>query len=136
MWSHYAEDHKGLCIEFDRNESNGLGDKSKTRKVNYTKNYPTLNAKALLDAKDTENSLMRVLYTKSEFWSYEQEWRMFSSKGNKTNSVPGKIKSITFGVKASDMNIDIIKQLISDKEVNLYRAVLKESEFGIKLEKI
>jgi len=136
MWSHYSEDHKGLCIEFERNASNELGNKDKTTKVNYTKNYPSLSSKTLLSRKDTESALMRVLYTKSECWSYEKEWRMFMPKGNKVYSIPGQIKSITFGARASTMDIDIVKQLITSKNIDLYKAVLKESEFGIKLEKI
>ena len=135
MWSHYAEDHKGICIEFERNEVNGLGDSGKTKKVNYTKNYPSLSSKTLLSKKDTESSLMRVLYTKSESWSYEQEWRMLIPQGNTVYAVPGKVKSIIFGARASNMDIDIIEQLIKNKNVVLNKAVLKESEFGIKLEK-
>jgi hypothetical protein len=136
MWSHYAEDHKGICIEFERNEVNGLGDSGKTKKVNYTKNYPSLSSKTLLSKKDTESSLMRVLYTKSESWGYEQEWRMFMPKGNTVYSVPGRVKSIIFGARASNMDIDTIEKLIKNKNVVLKKAVLKESEFGIKLEKL
>lgn len=136
MWSHYAADHKGLCIEFERTESNYLGDKTKTKKVNYTKSYPSLSAKALLNKKDISNSLMRVLYTKSECWAYEKEWRMFMAQGNKVYPIPGKIKSITFGVRASDMDIDIVKKLIVGRNITLNKAVLKDNEFGIKLEKI
>jgi len=136
MWSHYSEDHKGLCIEFERNAENELGDKEKTRKVNYTKNYPSLSSKSLLSKKDTEKNLMRVLYTKSKHWSYEKEWRMFTPNGSMSYPIPGKIKSITFGVRTSNIDIDVIKQLVSGKSINLYKAVLKENEFGIKLEKI
>jgi hypothetical protein len=133
MWSHYSENHKGLCIEFERNESNELGDKTKTKNVNYTKNYPSLSPKALLSTEDIESSLIRVLYTKSEHWSYEKEWRMFVPKGNKVYPIPGIIKSVTFGVRASDMDIDIVRQLLTGKDVVLYKALLKENEFGIKL---
>ena len=60
---------------------------------------------------------------------------MFMPGGNRVYPIPGRIRSITFGARTSNMDIDIIKQLINGKNVSLYKAVLKESEFGIKLEK-
>jgi len=132
MWSHYAENHKGLCIGFERNKSNELGDNNKTRKVNYTKNYPSLNVKILMNEVDITNNLMRVLYTKSKLWDYEGEWRMFTPIGNKAYPLPGKIKSITFGSRTPSMDIDIIKKLINGTDIKLYQASLKENLFGIK----
>ena len=117
MWSHYADDHKGVCIELERSEDNELGNIDTTRKVVYTKNYPSLNSKALLTSTDTESSLKRVLYTKSEHWSYEQEWRIFKPTGGIVYPVPGKIKSITIGVRASNMDIEIIKKLINGSDI-------------------
>ena len=136
MWSHYADEHKGICIELERSEGNELGNIKITRKVIYTKNYPSLNSKVLLTATKTESSLKRVLYTKSEHWTYEQEWRTFKPIGGKVYPIPGKIKSITFGVRSSDMDIEIIKKLINGCNILLYKALLKENEFGIKLKKI
>ncbi|MCG9720391.1 DUF2971 domain-containing protein [Shewanella sp. Isolate7] len=135
MWSHYADDHKGVCIELERTDSNELGDPKATRKVAYTKSYPSMNVKSLLSKDGHDNSLMRVLYTKSEHWSYEREWRNFQSDGGKVYPIPGKILSITFGARASEMDIDIVKKLVGNS-IPLFHAQLKENEFGIKLKKI
>lgn len=135
MWSHYADDHKGVCIEFERNDSNELGNLKVTRKVAYTKNYPSMNVKSLLSKDGHEKSLMRVLYTKSEHWNYEREWRNFQADGGKVYPIPGEILSITFGARASELDIDIIKKLVGHS-IPLYQAQLKENEFGIKLKKI
>ena len=40
MWSHYADHHKGFCVQFMRNEKNQLGDIEMTRPVNYSCKYP------------------------------------------------------------------------------------------------
>lgn len=135
MWSHYADDHKGVCIEFERTETNELGDPKATRKVAYTKSYPSMSVKSLLSKNGHHNSLMRVLYTKSEHWSYEKEWRNFQFTGGKVYPIPGKILSITFGARASEMDIDIVKKLVGHS-IPLYQAQLKENEFGIKVKKI
>lgn len=136
MWSHYADDHKGVCIELDRHENNDLGNGDVTRKVVYTKSYPSLSSKSLLSEADVSSSLQRVLYTKSEHWAYENEWRTFKPSGGKVYPLPGKIKSITFGVRASDMDIEIVKKLITGSDTKLYQAQLKQGEFGIKFAKI
>jgi len=135
MWSHYADDHKGVCIEFERTESNELGDPKVTRKVAYTKNYPSMSVKSLLSEDSYHNSLMRVLYTKSEQWSYEKEWRNFQSTGGEVYPIPGRVLSITFGVRSTKIDIDIVKKLVGPS-IPLYQAHLKENEFGIKVKKI
>lgn len=136
MWSHYADDHKGICIELERHENNALGNVDVTRKVVYTKNYPSLSSKSLLSDADISSSLQRVLYTKSEHWAYENEWRTFKPSGGKVYPLPGKIKSITFGVRASNMDIEIVRKLIKGSDIKLYQAQLKQGEFGIKFSKI
>jgi len=40
MWSHYADYHKGFCIEFKRSPDNPLGS---TQPVEYVKEYPCFN---------------------------------------------------------------------------------------------
>ena len=73
MWGHYADGGRGFLIEFDpthswfhamRNPDDGFNELTKVEYV------PTRPARNLLDVKD------EVLYTKSESWAYEQEWRM------------------------------------------------------------
>lgn len=136
MWSHYADNHKGICIELDRNENNELGNPEVTSKVKYTQSYPSLNSKILLDSDKFNSSLQRVLYTKSKQWEYEKEWRTFKQQGGIVYPLPGKIKSITFGIRSSQMDIEIVKKLIIGTEIMLFQAELKLGEFGIKFKKI
>jgi Protein of unknown function (DUF2971) len=76
MWGHYADGGRGFLIEFDarsywfhamRNPDDGFNE---ITKVEYVSVRP---AKNLLDIKD------EVLYTKSDSWRYEQEWRIVRS---------------------------------------------------------
>lgn len=136
MWSHYADNHKGICIELERSENNALGDHEKTDKVKYTQRYPSLSSNILLDNEKFNSSLKRVLYTKSKQWEYEKEWRTVKPQGGKTYSLPGDVKSITFGARSSQMDIEIVKKLIVGTDIKLFQAELKQNEFGIKLIKI
>jgi hypothetical protein len=71
MWSHYADKHRGLCLEFgtDSEEFNGA------YKVEYCDKYPLFNL--------TDNSLehnLLPLVTKAGVWSYEYEYRVITEE--------------------------------------------------------
>lgn len=63
QWAHYADNHKGLCLGFEI-------PKSYVEEVSYVANR--LN-KSILNAPEKHNKL---LTTKFNHWSYEQEYRM------------------------------------------------------------
>jgi hypothetical protein len=89
MWSHYADHHRGFCVEYDTSREN-----IKNREeiicslfpVTYTSKVPILSVSNLtkidLDSEYVEinKALMKSIYktymTKSRFWSYEKEWRL------------------------------------------------------------
>jgi len=135
MWAHYSDDHKGVCIEFERHENNLLGNEEATKKVNYTKYYPSISKSAFLKANGLDH-FRRVLWTKSEQWRYENEWRTIIIEGGQVINIPGEIKSITFGMRCSQISIDIVKQLVKGKDIQLRLAEKLTSKFGIKFKNI
>jgi len=82
MWSHYAEQHKGLVLMIDTkeppfccegiNESTYIGN---AFDIEYDNNRPSLEMKTFV-IKNPPCSLLR----KSNHWSYEAEVRIFLSK--------------------------------------------------------
>jgi Protein of unknown function (DUF2971) len=69
MWSHYAESHTGVCLEFDcRIRHFGAA-----IRVHYYKNYPAHD----LSDNDLATALLPWL-AKSDAWSYEDEFRIIS----------------------------------------------------------
>lgn len=73
MWSHYAEQHKGLCIEYD---SSKIGLLAKVQ-------YASTNERALCSVKGpSQREAVSVLTTKGSEWSYEQEVRRFEGISN------------------------------------------------------
>ncbi len=76
MWSHYAERHRGLVIEFDPSLLiPGVDLSSEAYDVRYRTNPPIMPA---LDSSATnhEESILRVMSTKALEWSYEEEVRI------------------------------------------------------------
>jgi hypothetical protein len=64
LWSHYADKHKGVCLGFD--VSNEI-----IEKVDYlSERFPV--PQVLDDA-----FMKKILFSKFEHWSYEQEYRAF-----------------------------------------------------------
>ena len=67
MWSHYGDNHRGICLEFDTS----VRLFGSARKVQYCRDYPALTVHVL----DPE-SVFKTILTKSDVWSYEDEFRI------------------------------------------------------------
>jgi Protein of unknown function (DUF2971) len=68
MWGHYADHHRGICLEFDVRTSLF----SSATQVNYNASYPEY-------ALDSGGALS-PFYTKSSDWSYEEEYRLVAQE--------------------------------------------------------
>ncbi|AEA42588.1 DUF2971 domain-containing protein [Fluviicola taffensis] len=129
MWSHYANKHRGICLEFENSN-----DAFQTKDVHYVKNFkkPDLFI-------DREDALYHMIYTKSEEWSYEKELRSFkkitynNTEARKINFDFKMLKAIYFGVNAQVDFIKNVKEILSTKDTTcqLYFGRLKKNEFGI-----
>lgn len=65
MWSHYSDNHRGVCLEFDA-FTGSFGD---SRAVEYRRDYPTQLPYVL-----NPESVVGSILTKSDVWSYEHEF--------------------------------------------------------------
>lgn len=106
MWSHYANEHKGLAFELQVDEDydffHGYGI------VEYKEEYELLSYTNLTPNKDYE----KLFLTKYTDWEYEEEIRIidFSKNGiRKFNK--SVLKTIYFGYRADETNIKKIIQL-------------------------
>ncbi len=135
MWAHYADDHHGICIEFERSELNSLGRDDVTRPVKYLIGYPRVKALDFI-TKKAGSVTRKMLWSKSRDWAYEKEWRMLILDGNTSIPLPGKITSIIIGLRTPERNIGIIKQLIKGTEIKLKKAEMLKNEYGVKINKL
>lgn len=78
MWSHYADDHKGIALRFNfpLSDKGGL---FPLFSVRYQEERPTINA--YFGGTDQSNDIMDALCTKAPAWSYEKEWRVLEPGG-------------------------------------------------------
>lgn len=72
LWSHYADKHQGLCLEFDLTLDHTF------MKVNYVEERQKLNDFSKERLEDlTEADILTMLRTKFKAWKYEAEYRSF-----------------------------------------------------------
>ena len=132
MWSHYAKDHTGICLEFDYSNTILLP----ARKVIYKNDYPKINILDIYDKKKITN----LYFTKATDWKYENEYRI--SSVNIVNSTMQFEHSILTGVICGeDMNdgyIEELKEILSwrSKPLTLYKAKKKKYQFGLDIEEL
>lgn len=74
MWSHYAKNHKGYCIELV------VEDPSKIFKVQYLEKMPEGLNPALIHTKDIEErkKICKYFLIKPKAWEYENEYRVIN----------------------------------------------------------
>jgi hypothetical protein len=132
LWSHYANDHKGICIEFERDIDDFLGNSSFCRPVIYSEIYPIPSIDDVLKHEDFLTN--QILFTKSKHWEYEKEWRIWNTAGNKTHPIPGKILSVTMGAKW-DGDVNLLKRLSMQKDFKLFKASTVKGKYGLNIRK-
>ena len=128
MWSHYADHHKGFCIEFLRSPGNDLGNIDMTRPATYSCVYP---APDFTDEKFYDD----LFFTKAKGWEYEREWRMLNDKGGdilEPLSVP--ITAVIIGLRMPCQHRATIKNILSKNPEIKYRKTEKvPKEFRLKI---
>lgn len=84
MWSHYADCHRGICLEFRplTRDSTAPHIPEKTYfefafPITYSAERPVIS----VPVADKAGTLERTVLTKADFWQYEKEWRLIDNTG-------------------------------------------------------
>ena len=131
MWAHYANNHKGFCVEYELLEIN--------KQLQFTP-IPIIysNEKVFIESlfpqsleKSITKMLVDALSTKSTEWSYEKEWRIIrddSACGDKWNKqkygalLPMiKPTSIILGCQAEESFRQTVEEYCKENRINLYK---------------
>ena len=144
MWSHYADEHKGVVIEFDTCKEpfyNSNGDVIIVS-VKYSKNKPKYIHSH--DYKKYENNINNIARSKFTDWKYESEVRIIVPNGilkdNKFLNIPVKsIKSVMCGCRIDPSHrMRLIEMLAKDpfKEIDIYQSSIDEKTYKLNIFKI
>lgn len=139
MWSHYANNHRGICLEF-ATDNNRLF--ASALKVTYQSDYPRWTPYIT----DIEPD---ILLTKSSDWAYESEYRIIARKqeseldnldeglllarGGFLKLPPGALVSVIAGCES---DYSAIRTIVADSAVGLTtkRAVRSANHYRLQIE--
>ena len=129
MWAHYANDHCGMCVEYELLEFNRQLGFSPVPIV-YSKERVSIHTLETLE-REMQGIFIESLTSKSPEWSYEKEWRIIRDDGacgdrwdaeNKGALLAAvRPKSVTLGCMVKLEFEKSVKAYCEENQINLFR---------------
>lgn len=137
MWSHYGDQHKGICMEY---RLQGRQKKIAIDKVNYDSSRKVCLSEIckflLSDSDDSRNKLIQMIYyNKAKEWRYEKEWRVLYQQPGVAGSAPFLLNAIHFGIRADHAVLKSLIKLFShseDQGIKMYDVYESGKGFSLK----
>jgi hypothetical protein len=129
MWAHYAESHRGMCIQYRFKKEFFYEDETKlsfrrVRKETYTNISPDLS--------DSIN-ISEALFTKSKVWEYEDEVRILDFDMSKKEDVKLQennenviIEAIYFGYYCNEETKNKVSNAIRNTSIKLFQMIIED----------
>ncbi len=132
MWSHYADGHRGFCLEFDTS----LLPFTKAMEVRYSDSVPSINPIDVLvedDIDADDNELLRAfVLTKAQCWSYEREWRLMHMEPSKLFTYDYRaLTGVYFGAAMPHEHKEIISLVLRGAPTQLHEMLRDERGFRL-----
>lgn len=137
LWAHYANSHKGFCIEYDLDilSKNDGENHIHSFSVLYSKKPPSIGYYDIIKNRKSE-MIKKFAFYKSKKWEYEKEFRIVTSKVGLNSYDFRALKSIYFGLKISELDKNKILKLLNGREINFYQIELKKNSYLFKAVKM
>lgn len=127
MWSHYADEHKGICIGFKEDYLKQNGIKFFPSNIEYQDNYPFddiinrinfFEKEKILNGLDSiaGDILLSILTTKYTSWKYERERRLIVRDFGARKFEPLAVNSIALGLRMEERDKRTLQTLLSGQE--------------------
>ena len=133
MWSHYADSHQGLCLQFDASTEKTIF--WEAFKVVYQEEYPVVN---IMDMGKAEE-FRKALLTKSDHWNYEQERRILKMEleggPGHYSFAPELLKGVILGALMTDEDRNTLLNWIKKypAKISVYQAALNGSRYQLNI---
>lgn len=144
MWAHYANNHRGMCVEYDLMKINTqLG--FTPIPIIYSNNRVCFNTLNLATAgNDTLALFIQSITSKSEEWGYEREWRIIRDNSvcgdkwdaEKKGALLDMIcpSSITLGCAAEAKLEKAVRKYCEENKISLYK--MQKDKMQYRLNKV
>lgn len=131
MWSHYAAEHKGYCLEFSASDYTPVF--GTAQKVSYADTYPEIS----FYNTPNQDKVSLTFLTKYREWEYEYEWRIVDHEnGPGPREYPCELlRSVTFGLRIKEEHKAQIMKWLKKRShpVKLYQAVQGRDRFEVRI---
>ncbi len=146
LWSHYSNNHQGICIGFWTNQLRNFGPFVKYGEARYENDYPK-NLKPIVFKENSEESRTQAFiqtHTKARIWRYEKEVR-FLKIFDRSNPKPFErlihfpnsvFAEVILGINISKEDREEIIQICKIKNIPVYQARKVPFKFAIDRELI
>lgn len=123
QWSHYGEQHCGVCFHLRCGEDNLIG---LARKVEYRRDREPILIP--LNRQSTDEIMRRLVLVKADFWSYEQEFRIIADtesdwggklEGSFVQLERGDLIGVTIGLRMSEADRTKLLEMVDRYQPDL-----------------
>jgi hypothetical protein len=136
MWSHYAHDHTGICLQFERAQD--YKTLLHSLPVVYDEKFPVVNWIVGMD-----DAIGTLLFAKNPDWKYEQESRMLliGQAGRYLRLKPAALRGIVLGCRSGSDAAVTVAELLAERAarghppVHVYQATQHPSKYRLVIRK-
>lgn len=145
LWSHYADEHRGICLMYEFTENFLLEEVNEivgVSKIEYGENpLSDWLIKSIPDRIEddfydhfTTELLKRVLIVKAYGWRYENECRIIRQNAGPFLIPKECLKQVCFGMHTAEADMQLVRKIVdrAGYTVDYCQICKRKSDFGIK----
>jgi hypothetical protein len=125
LWAHYANSHKGFCIEYDLDILTKTCNNSSIYNfpVIYKEKPPSIDFKDIINSTDATITIQKMGGYKSLRWKYEEEIRIVTDEFGIHSYDFNALKSVYFGLRMEDSDKTEIMRRLTGRGINYFQIV-------------
>lgn len=135
LWAHYANSHKGFCIEYDLDKLTCHCSKDYDIRNLITVRYQDERPE-VLESDDIFEVQKKVFGTKSLAWEYENEVRLVFNTAGKKTIISEAVTGIYFGLRISLEDRSDIIQRTQGRNIDYYQIERIDNSYNLKPTKL
>lgn len=135
MWAHYAESHKGYCVEYDLSRL-VLDARNQWSQVNvkYSSEPPTLSIQDVVGELGETNIVEKLVGFKSQRWEYEDEIRLVTTRAGSNHYAQAAVTGIYFGCRCEAKTRETVRKALSGRGHSYFQMKYPEASYQLTTE--
>lgn len=129
LWAHYANSHKGFCIQYDLNLliNQNIYQEFHIFPVDYKRKLPSINIEDI--SKEKEVFFQKLLGTKSKLWDYEDEVRIITDTIGENDYDYSAVTAIYFGYRMLGEHKDKMMDRLQGRGIKYFQMYIEDNSY-------